>query len=355
MSSPLGIHTIGFFIVKKIGQAVDLAPFYGQIDERVRSLLYISEAAPRQYFTSTLKPCQVVKNDVINFQLGNQTLQLFGQVSIWDFGSVSIYYNCPLPEDIDIADIDTRLTEIKALVENDATEFCNTLQSVCASYIKDPCHSSLIEDWHVFFGDPDNGTILAHYKADYGHDYGLMLWRDVNINSEDAGREIFAGAFARDDNDFVIIDWDAGIIVSEKWKGIIQVIEYNLMLSIEMRVLLERLDQQLDGLAAKLASRWAVYIFRLRHLSILSIESILTYDSVSDTLDLPGQRFLSVINELAAKRFRLNEFDNDIQRKMDALRNVYQRIYGQNHTFLAHLLELTIIILILIEIIMNWP
>ena len=127
------------------------------------------------------------------------------------------------------------------------------------------------------------------------------------------------------------------------------------MLSIEMRVLLERLDQQLDGLAAKLASRWAVYIFRLRHLSILSIESILTYDSVSDTLDLPGQRFLSVINELAAKRFRLNEFDNDIQRKMDALRNVYQRIYGQNHTFLAHLLEFTIIILILIEIIMNWP
>ncbi len=69
-------------------------------------------------------------------------------------------------------------------------------------------------------------------------------------------------------------------------------------------------------------------------------------------LKLVGDQYLSRVYRLLSVRFHLDEWEQNIQRKLEVAEGVYQVVADQTNTYRTEFLEIVVIGLIMIEILL---
>ncbi|MGH9766240.1 MAG: hypothetical protein ACREAB_02300 [Blastocatellia bacterium] len=123
------------------------------------------------------------------------------------------------------------------------------------------------------------------------------------------------------------------------------------------------IDQQLDrkineyGAPARKRIEWPIplrtpYKQAIQDLAELRLESSLLNERVENTLKLVGDLYLARAHSAAARRFYLHEWERIISRKLEIICDFYQLLNDRVRTAQSQALELTIVILIVVELVL---
>ncbi|QEH34246.1 hypothetical protein OJF2_27810 [Aquisphaera giovannonii] len=162
-------------------------------------------------------------------------------------------------------------------------------------------------------------------------------------------------------DDLVLLDWAAGFIADADCEDTLRVIEFANVQLLEFRHIDDRLDDRLEA-AYKLIrperrrgrwlSAWKGHEQAVRHIRELEIEAASLFERVDNALKLVGDHYLSRVFELASSRFHLRGWQQSIRRKLETVGDVYDLLIQQAGGHRMEALEITVVILIALEILL---
>jgi hypothetical protein len=158
-------------------------------------------------------------------------------------------------------------------------------------------------------------------------------------------------------DDLVIVDWNAAIIYDRDYEDTANVLEFLNVELLETRYIDSILDQRIEeyGALVHRKTEWPVplrtpYKRTLQELAEMRTESLLLAERVENSLKLVGDPYLARVHSAAAERFHLREWGHIISDKLDIIGTFYQILADRVRTSQSQALELTVIIVIIIEL-----
>jgi hypothetical protein len=160
-------------------------------------------------------------------------------------------------------------------------------------------------------------------------------------------------------DDLFVPDWAAAVLVDQDCDETLQTIEFANLQLLEFRHIDDRLDDSLSAayrmIHALTQSRlpfWRSHGRSLRVLGELKVEANGLFERTENVLKLVGDQYLARVYRLVAARFHLQEWEESIQRKLEVGEGVYQVVSDQTDTYRAEFLELTVVLLIVLEVVL---
>lgn len=159
--------------------------------------------------------------------------------------------------------------------------------------------------------------------------------------------------------DLVIIDWTAAVIIDQDCGEILETLAFANLQLLEFRHIDNRLDARLqtayaliNQLAQSSRPIWQRHARRLRDLGALKVEINIMFEKASNALTLVGDPYVARVYDQVASRFHLDEWGQNIRRSISVLESFYQVVSNQAASYRGEVLEITVILLILIEILL---
>jgi hypothetical protein len=285
--------------------------------------------------------------------------------TVFDFAAVSVAMCWPFQmASRELADVAGRLTEppTAAAVVRAARSVVEPLHQALLPAIRNPqWKDSLWEEYFVFQLSPDGQLEpeallgpLAGWLA------GLVRLDDEPL-SEGEVQEALRLALRYGRRDLFVPDWAAAVLVDQEQEchETLQAIEFANLQLLEYRHIDNRLDdivaqayRLLEDASRKRVPFWRSHGEALRVLGELKVEANGLFERTGNVLKLIGDQYLARVYGLLATRFHLREWERSIERKLDAVGNVYQVISDQGSTFRMEFLEVVVIVLIAVELVL---
>ncbi|MBX6316192.1 MAG: hypothetical protein IRY99_25265, partial [Isosphaeraceae bacterium] len=166
-------------------------------------------------------------------------------------------------------------------------------------------------------------------------------------------------SYTRDD--LVVLDWAAAFVADRDCADTLQVIEFANVQLLEFRHIDDRLDDRLEAAYRQIrpprrgrwpAAPWRSHRVAVRNVRELEIEATSLFERADNALKLIGDQYLSRIFGLASTRFHLIEWQQSIRRKLETVGDVYDLLVQQSGGWRMEFLEITIVVLIALEILL---
>lgn len=188
--------------------------------------------------------------------------------------------------------------------------------------------------------------------------FASMVLMERNEKISDQMKDmLFRSLIQYGPNDFVLIHWNAAVIYdNQDAQDIADVIEFALCQLLEMRYYDRRLDEELGELYDSLESKHA--LFKRSKYAKFSHQAAVTYleineitEKVENSLKVIGDFYYAQIFRLAVEKFRLKDWEHSIDSKLRNLAEISKLFQGELYEQRNFWLELTIMILIAVEVI----
>lgn len=157
--------------------------------------------------------------------------------------------------------------------------------------------------------------------------------------------------------DLFVPDWAAAALFDQDCDETLQTIEFANLQLLEFRHIDKRLDDSLAAayrlihdLAKSWLPFWRTHARSLRALGELKVEANGLFERAENVLKLVGDQYLARVYRLLAERFHVREWEEGIQRKLEVAEGVYQVVSDQTATYRAEFLEITVVLLIILEV-----
>jgi hypothetical protein len=161
-------------------------------------------------------------------------------------------------------------------------------------------------------------------------------------------------------SDMTIVDWEAAFVLDPDPEDVRGVLEFANVQLLEMRWLDLQLDDAIERSYQLLVRRrgWRRALpsglaADLNQVAELQLESAVLLERVTNALKVFGEEYLARIYRLAAGRFRLEELDATISRKLATIESIYQKLTDRANAVRMEVLEWVVIILIASEIVLG--
>ena len=171
--------------------------------------------------------------------------------------------------------------------------------------------------------------------------------------------------FSYDADDLCVIDWDAAFVVEPSGdRSVADVLELATAQLLELRYCDYVFEKELVAVAELLGrprassawlfvGRYGRVTRRIQHRVVDSVEFIAR---VENAVRVVGDLYLARIHRAAAERFRIHEWTAEVLRRQEVAARVATLLHSEANSTLGHVLEATIIVLIVFEIAMAfWP
>jgi hypothetical protein len=159
--------------------------------------------------------------------------------------------------------------------------------------------------------------------------------------------------------DLFVPDWAAAILLDHDCDETLQTIEFANLQLLEFRHIDNRLDdtcavayQLIHTLAQSWLPFWRSHGRSLRVLGELKVEADGLFERTENVLKLVGDQYLARVYRIVAGRFHLQAWEQSIQRKLEVAEGVYRVISDQTDTYRAEFLEVTVVLLIVLEVLL---
>jgi len=288
-------------------------------------------------------------------------VQVPAEATIFDFGAVSIafhvHFALPTAALIRLAGWLAEPTSI-VKVGRSALEpvYQRLLPAIQAPIWKD----DLSEEYFVFHFQPDAFQLPLPILTSSQTAWFASLTRlEAGSLSQEEISEALSLYLRYSPEDLFIPDWAAAVLIDSDCGETLQTIEFANLQLLEFRHIDARLDDVLSvayGLIhASTKSRlpsWRSHARSLRFLGELEVEANSLFERTGNVLKLVGDQYLARVYRLLARRFHLEQWEQNIRRKLEVAEGVYKVVSDQSETHRAEFLEVTVVFLILLEIVL---
>lgn len=278
------------------------------------------------------------------------------EVTLYDFGAMSVSFRVA---------IDGTPSELRALA---AALWNNATLAAAARACVDEALATLgdsalrpevrgaPEDYIVFVVDPARTAGAAHTVASFGaaNLAALVRLEDKPLSAEEVA-DATAQPLAYGEQDLVLVDWAAAFVVDAEPAATLAVLEFANVQLAELKHLDAELDHGLDQVWSMANDRRLFSRLRLRanlrRLAELELEGAALFDGITNALKLFGDAFLARVQRAAGRRFRIEDWEKSIARKLETLGSVSERLEARQSQYRSELLEWIIIALIAFEVV----
>jgi len=242
-------------------------------------------------------------------------------------------------------------------------QFANSSFQMVVNAIKDSV-TGLKEDWvfdretYTAFcildcpgGSPEN--FLSQHKEVAA---ALLAGEELGVLHEGQIRQILEKAFSYRKNDLAVFDFDRCIIIdpSRDYEDVLVIAEHANYRLIELRALDSLLDKWLDeaerdirkiylsGGKTRFGQR-AVKL-KLGRLQSLRFDALFTLENLDNSSKIIGDYFLGLIYERLCSIFNTESWKISVERRLDALQNVYELL--KNDTAERRMMTLEIVFIV---------
>jgi hypothetical protein len=225
--------------------------------------------------------------------------------------------------------------------------------------LDDPRHAYLAEDYVVFavtaFETPVTAeAVLEAHGAEIAH---LVRGERRGLSRQECD-EVLRNRLSYFSNDLVVPTWNAAFVYDtpEAVEAALEIAEFANSQLLEFRYYDALLDSELTRIYADLQRpRWYDLLGRRRiraahHLHALFIEVNELTDKLDNALKLVGDVYAARLYALVAARLGLDHWRASVQEKLETLDDIYRFAVEQLQIARGHLLELTIILILLFEL-----
>jgi hypothetical protein len=239
-----------------------------------------------------------------------------------------------------------------------------TVTRICDEFADalDDRHAPLIEDYLIVdisrFTDAVDADTLLDENA--GALAGLLLGERKRLSALET-EEALRVRFSYHEDDLTIVQWDTAFVYdrNESARAIEDILEFANSQLLELRTYDALLDQQLDEIyklqpgknsGSLRGRREADQAASLRYLIVDVLELL---DRSSNALKVVGDAYYARIYRAAGKRLGLADWQRQIDTKLESVGDMYRLISDQARSRRDEFLELTVIVLIAVEVIIG--
>jgi hypothetical protein len=282
---------------------------------------------------------------------------------LFEYGVASIVYQVPIPPGTDLADLIPLAEELVAqptpALDAAARAEVDELARALAPALERPHAWEGLETYHVFFVrafEPAAGAqeVLA------GAPIAELLLGETSATplSREERDDVLKHAFTYLEDDLAVVDWNSAFLLEPSGVGDIpDLLEFATAHLLELRYYDAHLDRELHAIYDEIdARRVAPNVFTRRYLKLqrrtaaLLLELSEMTERLENAVKIIGDFYLARLYQSAVRRFRLPAWQDSVLRKQKLLAGVNELLNDAADTRRGELLELTIILLILWEI-----
>jgi hypothetical protein len=285
------------------------------------------------------------------------------RAKIYDYGVVSIRFSFPYSGSMDdFARLSGALRRDDTVVSQ-ANDLLRNLLHDFAPALVEP-HATLVEDYYICTVEEFEAPLPASaLLTDHAAGLVALLMAEPQPLGPEEQREALRLHFSYFENDLVVLLWDAAFIYEnrEDAQVIEDILEFSNSQLVEFRTYDARLDGELDAIYAMDDTRKLSYGFtrrraaerRAEELGYLLVDIRELADRASNALKIIGDAYYARIYRGIAARLGLEDWQRQIDSKLDSVSEVYRYLVDQAQTARSEFLEVVVIVLIAIEIVVG--
>ena len=390
-----------------IGSSIDLQTAVAAIGDAGRAKLDGS-GAPRMPAWFQFRPLPLtVRQPITALTVAGLNVETIAELTIYDFGAVSVSFFIPLPISSINPDGTVSLKALlplgEALYENAvlraaAFRLVDGLTASLGPAVRRPCRSELVEDYMVYLlpspvsaGEVAGGRTIEALlaTAEFRRDIAQLLAAEAAPLSQQEVTDAVTGAVCFGLRDAVVADWAAAVVFGQPTQDgatgsgaagstiVLEVLRFANVELLEMRFMDDNLDEMLDEAYELQASgrlhtmnrqnrgliSRGLWMLRdllpgsrsadLEKLATLQVDAAILFESVGNALKLVGEPYLARVYRLAATRLHLSTFEANIIRKQRTLDAIYQKAANSASGHRMEVLEWIVILLIGFDVVMS--
>ena len=315
-----------------------------------------------------------IPNPPITVALGTETLEIRGQrasvevsARVFDFGVVSMRARVDAggsltwPEFTHFGRAVDEAREIPVLLEKELRRLVDRMGSA----IERPRIADVREDYVVYHITNAQGEDGAGLPRALIQDVDLapLLLGETRPLSDEARRELLPHRFSYYADDLAILSWDNALIVerSNADSDVEYILEFANAQLLELRYFDAVLDAELPKLydrieRARVRRRKVIgagYARLLESMQVLIAEITELVERSENALKVTDDVYLARLYSTALELYRARTWKAGIDRKLTILRETYAMLNAEVQSRRAELLEISIILLIVFEIVLT--
>lgn len=346
-----------------IGEEVDL--------EKAEKILVESTTSRSKFRLKKInQQAVIVSNDPLSILLGHYAFTTEDKnftcdisAKLWDFGTLSLTFEFNIPEGTTIDELRVLsgliqdYDDLDIYARSRAIELKQQIQAAIGKLneIKD---SAVNEDFILYF--------IEKFKEDYADASVILQTEDIaalilNEERHSLSPQIYERIYETKlqyyKNDLAVIDWNSAFVIEPSGSlDIPDVIEFALNQLLEMRYYDDLLDKKLREIYSAIELKeMSIFSSRYTDLALEAgqryIEIAEIVESVENSLKVIGDLYHSVVFRMASKKFRFSDWQTSIDNKLENLADICKLLLDNINHRRSHLLELTVIALISLELI----
>ena len=294
-----------------------------------------------------------------------EVVQIQKSIKVFNIGAISVLIRVPFEvEEIeDLVDYH-ELGFARCSIEDEACQLAEQVRHELEPYCVQPVsHISEVENYTVFclhelpLGDSGSKFQAEDWLKTNRREIAGLLTEESNITylSEQEVTESTGKYLTYYSHDLVVVDWDAALVVGERESldDILHIMEVANVQLVELSAYDRLLDGSLEKAYRDLAKR-RVKVGREVHRNLREIRVDLARfsDELSNITKFFGDWHLARIYTSLSNRFHLDDWYQIIREKLRALGDLYQLLQQDWVNFWMVLLESTIVLLFILDVIL---
>jgi len=343
-----------------LGFEIDLARVRQEMPEGVRAGMGgSSKAAPAQ--VQYASPPLVQALGTRRMPVLELPLEADVSLRLHDFGAASIVFSMPL-DGVDVGSLPTLtagLTTGQGLETQARAVLDEVLPRVRPAIARPNADGAdLVEDYYVlqvtsFAPAVDARTLLETHRDLLAR---ILHCEPARLSPSETD-EVLRTAVTYTPDDLIVTDWNVALVYDRVYQDVLNVLELLNVQLLELRYLDRMLDTRVARLYEHVARRRGIlsltpFSLRARELAELRLDTTSLRERTINALKLVGDLYLTKIYTRTAERLHLAAWQRSIDGKLEVIQNIADVYSHRAATARAELLELTVILLIALEIVL---
>lgn len=283
---------------------------------------------------------------------------------VYDFGVVSISLRLPV-EQLSWPEFTSAVLEANTLLGSAEGEalwitMLDSLKGALGPALIRPTTVHLQEDYLMGVVDRLSEPLTAQELLARVNVVPLLSG-EIKPLSETAKKDLLRQTHSYYEDDLVILTWDRALIYEPRGESdVIDVLEVANAQLLEMRYYDELLDDELPIMYDRVEAAHRVsnirapghYADLARKLHTLVAEVTELTERVDNALQVMEDVYLARVYTAALDLFRVTKLNAAVDQKLAIIKDTYTALYDEAHARRATILEITIVVLILIELVL---
>jgi hypothetical protein len=351
---PLG-HVTAFFLFD-VSNAIDLQRLRSEIDASVSTRLATKPATPT--YLQYQQPPLTLDGAVIGAGEVNGCRVRF---KAFDYGVISVALTHALPDTWDqLMTVGPQWQDNPRLAEH-AERLCRDLVTRISAAVSARHEPALSEDYVVFTILADTEGSADQLIAAHGMEIARLLRGERETLSFQERDEVLRQRISYYPTDAVIPTWSSALVYDTESgiPGVLEILEFVNSQLLEFRYYDQLLDAELARTYAALqVDTWRPtwlsrrYSRAARHIHSLFIDVNELTDRAENALKIAGDVYAARFFGLAAARIGLDQWKANVRDKLKTVDDIYRFAVEQAAIARGEFLELTVVVLILLEIVL---